>query len=120
MRRSGNTGRRRLMTARPMPSFAKCPGRGVHRKVRGCERTRGRLGRDLVRAAGFGRQGIELGADRCEWAIRGSVPLLRTGKIGIRQNVGAAGHRTDCGPVSEEKDAMTPNRRETISLLASA
>src|SRR6202044_1406030 len=80
----------------------------------------GWFGRYLVRLEGPGRQGEQLGADQRRREVRGAVSFLWPGEAGVRQDLESAGHRTDRGPMSAGRDAMKPNRRETISLLAGA
>jgi hypothetical protein len=44
---------------------------------------------------GAGGQGEQLGADQPGWTIRGAVSLLWSREAGVRQDLGAARHRTD-------------------------
>ena len=53
-----------------------------------------RLGRHLLRPDGAGGQGIQLGADRSEAAVRTAVPPLRPEEGAVREDVEAAGCRT--------------------------
>jgi len=59
----------------------------------GPAKERGRLSGYLFRTESSGRQGSELGADQPERTVRGAVPLLRSRKAAVRQDLEVAGHR---------------------------
>ena len=76
---------------------------------------RRRLGGSLFRTEGSRRKGVELDSDQREGSIRSAIPILRSRRTAVREDMDPAGHRVSRGRITGEP---TMKRMSVVPLAA--